>query len=115
MDKSKISVILSEGAGAGVGAKDPRTNLGADPRSSQRSFAPLGPTHPSLRMTQNLQCFFSQVQRRVPVRELDHGLSFGGCAVELFIEACPRSLPFVVTMRDGFREQTETFLQPFGS
>src|SRR5260370_4395449 len=63
MDKSKISVILSERVGAGVGAKDPRTNPGADPRSSQRSFAPLGPTHPSLRMTQNLQCFFSQVQR----------------------------------------------------
>src|SRR5258708_40139403 len=63
MDKSKISVILSERVGVGVGAKDPRTNPGADPRSSQRSFAPLGPTHPSLRMTQNLQCFFSQVQR----------------------------------------------------
>src|SRR5258708_34840994 len=51
------TVILSERGGAGVGAKDPRTNPGADPRSSQRSFAPPGPTHPSLRMTQNFTVF----------------------------------------------------------
>src|SRR5260221_13977668 len=49
--KNHPPVILSERVGAGVGAKDRRTNPGADPRSSQRSFAPLGPTHPSLRMT----------------------------------------------------------------
>src|SRR5260221_3234542 len=30
------------------------TSPGADPRALRRSFAPLGPTPPSLRMTQNL-------------------------------------------------------------
>jgi hypothetical protein len=44
-----------------VGAKDPRTNPGADPRATRRSFAPLGPTHPSLRMTLILDLCFTPV------------------------------------------------------
>src|SRR5258708_36355298 len=63
------SVILSERVGAGMGAKDLRTNPGADPGLARRSFAPLGPTHPSLRMTLILDLsiapgrFFAQVQQ----------------------------------------------------
>ncbi len=47
--KNHPPVILSERVGAGLGAKDRRTNPGAVPRSARRSLSPLGPTHPSLR------------------------------------------------------------------
>src|SRR5260221_1480410 len=59
------SVILSERVGAGVGAKDLRTNPGVDPRSLRRSFAPLGPAHPSLRMTQTFVSAISSQPLRV--------------------------------------------------
>ena len=78
------TVILSERVGAWVGAKDLRTNPDAEPRAARRSFAPLGPTHPSLQDDSNLDLsgalgrFFAQVGVGSNLQLADAGPHPGG-------------------------------------